>query len=630
MIDPSTIQTIRDRVYLVQLVGESLRLVKKGRTWAGCCPFHKEKTPSFHVNPERGSTYCFGCKDSGDAIDFVQKVEGLTFLETVASLAARVGIEIEDSRTPQERREAAAAKDQREAVYRANELAALWFEQNLWDGDVPAGIPMECRLPSRREPLVGVLNAWVELAKRGLAPTTGDDKLIGATLRAFRLGYAPPFWDHLTKHFLQVGISPVVAEQAGLVAPSQTGGRHYDRFRNRLMFAVIDVQGRVVGFSGRTLPLPVGGDAAACKEPAKYVNTNESHVYTKGKQLFGLYQGKNTIRRTDEAVLVEGNFDVVSAHARGLDNVVAPLGTAFTGEQAALLKRFGTKVILAFDGDVAGKKATIASREACANAALSARVASIPVGMDPDAFVRERGVEGFRRLLESATGLIEWLIDESLDPGTFRTASLQEQLDRVRQVGDLLAQENDPEMRQLVNGYANKAAAKLGLTASTSVTVKQLQAIITGKLRGGEKRGGEAATPTANRGTEWALQEAILGAMIDDPESVDEWLTTRIEQELDGDFALATAALLRYGARTEALAEVPASLRDFVAARLVTPVHERDEVASVIRGNVAKMATMRKRVSQEDLIKELDTAVASGNDNELARVMADIDALGRR
>lgn len=630
MIKPEIVEAVRDRTDLVALVGESVRLVRKGATWKGCCPFHKEKTPSFHVTPSKNMFWCFGCKEGGSPIDFVMKTDGLSFTEAVRMLAERLGIDVEETRTPQERREAAAAKDQREAVYRANEIAALWFEQNLWSAPIPRGIPAECRLATRSVVPVGVSNAWAELDKRGLAPSEGEHKLIGAALRAFRIGYAPPFWDHLTKHLVQMGISPVVAEQAGLVAPRQQGGGHYDRFRNRLMFAVIDVQGRVVGFSGRALPVPQGGDASACKEAAKYVNTPESRVYTKGQQLFGLHQAKASIRRADHAVLVEGNFDVVSLHARGIDNVVAPLGTAFTAEQAALLKRFGTHVTLAFDGDVAGSKATASSREACASAAISARVAALPPDLDPDAFVREHGADGFRRLLDSATGLIEWLIDEALDPATFRRASLQDQLERVRAVGDLLAKENDPEMRGLAQVYANRAAARLGLTASSSITVGQLRSIITGKLRTGEKNA-DTPAPPVKRGPEWALQEAILGALIDDPESLvanAQWYGA--EETLDGDFALALASLVRHGARPEVLGEIPASLRDFVAARLVEPVHERDEVPLILRANADKLRAMRRSERREDLLQKLDAAVASGDDDETMRVMEELDALGRR
>lgn len=629
MIRQDIIDAVRDRTDLVALVSESVRLVRKGNTWKGCCPFHKEKTPSFNVSPSKGLAHCFGCKESCDAIGFVEKTQGLSFVEAVTMLAERLGITIEETRTPQERKEAAAAKDQQNAVYRANELAALWFETNLWSGVVPAGIPQEFHLPKLAAQPVGVENAWLELDKRGLAPTNGEHTLIGSTLRAFRIGYAPPFWDHLARHLVQAGISLNVAEQAGLVAPSQVGGRHYDRFRNRLMFAVIDVQGRVVGFSGRMLPTPQGGDAAACKEPAKYVNTPESRVYTKGHQLFGLYQARHAVRRTDHAALVEGNFDVVSLHARGIDNVVAPLGTAFTQEQATLLKRFCTHVTLAFDGDTAGRKATIASREACAGAALSARVASLPQGKDPDAFVRELGVEPFQRLLDGASGLVEWLVNNALNVATFHRAPLQEQLDRVRSVGDLLATENDPEMRQLAEVYANRAAARLGLTASTSVTVDQLQRIIAGKLRGATTTN-PRTQEVANRGPEWAIQSAILGAVIDGFVHVDKLLETGLDEVLDGDFALAFVAIVQHGACHNALGDVPPSLREFVAGRLIEPLHEADDALEIVRANVAKLRSMHTLSRREDLVAQLDAAVASGDDKTMMRVMEELDALGRR
>jgi DNA primase len=403
MIKQEIIDAVRDRTDIVALIGESVRLVKKGRTWKGCCPFHKEKTPSFHVSPDKGFAFCHGCKKSCDAIDFVQETEGLTFVEAVRMLAERLGLEVEETRSLQERQEAAAAKDQREAVYRANEIAALWFEQNLWDGDVPAGIPLECRLSPRCEPSIGVANAWAELDKRGLAPTNGEHKLIGATLRAFRLGYAPPFWDHLLKHLVQGGISPVVAEQAGLIGLRQSGSGHYDRFRNRLMFAVVDVQGRVVGFSGRMLPLPQGGDAAACNEPAKYVNTPESHVYTKGKNLFGLWQAKTSIRRADEGILVEGNFDVVSLHARGIDNVVAPLGTAFTEVQAALLKRFGARHARVRRGHGGDEGDGSVTRSLCERGSFRARRVA-PRGDGS----RRAGARTWRRWVSATTRIVMW------------------------------------------------------------------------------------------------------------------------------------------------------------------------------------------------------------------------------
>jgi DNA primase len=629
MLNPDVITAVRERTDIVALIGESTRLVRKGATWRGCCPFHKEKTPSFHVNPERGRYVCFGCKETGSAIDFVMKTDGLDFVEAVRALAERLNIEVEETRSPQERQEAAAAKNQRDAVYRANEIAAQWFEASMWAGPLPDGVLQEWGPELRTmQRQIGGGNAWAELVKRGLVPRH-DVPTIVTTLRAFRVGYAPPFWDLLARHLVQMGISPVVAEQAGLVAPRQSGGGYYDRFRNRLMFAVVDVQSRVVGFSGRTLPVPPGGDAAACKEAAKYLNTGESHIYTKGDNLFGLYQGKAAIRRADEAILVEGNFDVVSLHARGIDNVVAPLGTAFTAEQAALLKRFGTKVLVAFDGDAAGVKATTAARDACAGAALSARVVSLPNGTDPDVLVREKGIAAWQRLVGSAVGIVEWLIDQALDPATFGRASLQEQLDRVRAVADLLGRENDLDMRRMASGYADKAAAKLGLTSSSSVTIGQLRSMLTAKVRTGDNAA--TAPACAPLSADHAIQEAILGALIDQPSLLDDAaLMQDVEHVMSDDCALVVAALERHGTGHELLAELPASVHAFVAGRIVAPEHDLESALMVVHGNVGKLIALQRQSQHDDLLAKLDAASADGDDDKVSRILNELDALNRR
>jgi DNA primase len=631
MLKQEVIEAVRERTDIVKLIGETVRLTKKGATWRGCCPFHKEKTPSFHVNPVRAYFHCFGCKESGSPIDFVMKTDGLSFTDAVKLLAERLNIEVEETRTPAERQEANAAKGQKESCYRANEIAAQWFEMALWSGPIPAGIPADCH-PERtlQQRPVGVENAWAELGKRGLAPTNGSEKLIGDTLRAFRIGYAPAGWDGLMKHLVAMGISPIVGEQAGLIVPRQGSNSFYDRFRNRLMFAVTDVQGRVVGFSGRALPVPTGGDAGDWKEAAKYMNTPESRVYTKGQQLFGLWQAKGEIRRRDSAVLVEGNFDVVSLHARGLGHVVAPLGTAFTADQAVLLKRFGTRVIVAFDGDAAGVKATASSRDSCAIAALSARVATLPASSDPDAFVRDKGVAVFERLLETSSGIIEWLIDQALDPSTFGRAPLQEQLDRVRMVGDVLAGEKDPDMHRLAATYANRAASRLGITASSSITMEQLHRVIAQKLRTGENDNGPAAPPTRD-GPDYAIQEAILGALLDVPDMLsEEGYLEWVENVFDGDFALALGQLLQHGATPLMLAGLADGLHAFVAGRLVAPLHDTGEATDVVRANVQKLLEMRKQSRVDDLLAELDTAMASGDDDEIMRVMTELDTLNRR
>jgi len=330
MISPKTISAIRERVEIVSIISETVKLTRKGRSYTGLCPFHREKTPSFSVNPEKGFFYCFGCKEKGTAFDFLMKVEGLSFPEAARRLADHAGIEIEETATDAERREADAARRAIDDLYAVNQLAAHWFERQL------------------REHTAANL-AWDELRRRGLAPAEGGElePRVRDALQAFRVGYAPSSWDGLTQFFAQQGVSPVVATKVGLIAPRKNAAGHYDWFRHRLMFAILDVRGRVVGFSGRILPDPETGTVD--KQNPKYINSPESPVYQKGQTLFGLYQARQAIRQEEEAILVEGNFDVVSLHARGVCNVVAPLGTAFTPAQAKLLHDSGLNVVVATD-----------------------------------------------------------------------------------------------------------------------------------------------------------------------------------------------------------------------------------------------------------------------------------------
>src|SRR5580700_3149992 len=340
MISRETIALVRDRTDIIAVISEAVPTLKKrGRRFIGLCPFHKEKTPSFNVNPDTGLYHCFGCKESGDAFSFLEKIEGYAFAEAVRALAERAGIPIEEERsaTPSE---ADRHKKERAALYGAMQMAATWYEQQMVEHP-RASFALE------------------ELAGRGLQ--AGDE-----VLRAFRVGYAPDGWEGLASFFKKQGVSPAVGESVGLLVPRSSGSGYYDRFRHRLMFAVMDAQGRVVAFSGRALKDPPGEEASADRDPPpKYINSPESPIYTKGVNLFGLWQARHAIRQQEHAVLVEGNFDVVSLHARGVQNVVAPLGTAFTEDQAKLLRRYATDLTLLFDGDAAGRKAVVAAEQPC-------------------------------------------------------------------------------------------------------------------------------------------------------------------------------------------------------------------------------------------------------------------------
>ncbi len=371
-----------------------------------------------------------------------------TFHEAAHFLAERAGIVIEEE--SRERTEIDRAKKQKDDLYAVNALAATWFEEQL-----------------RRHPLRSM--ALDELARRGIVP--GASAEVDEALKAFRVGYAPHEWDGLAGFLRQQGVSPIAAESVGLLAPRTSGSGHYDRFRHRLMFAVLDTQGRVVAFSGRALADPPGdasgtaGNAGPApqrtgEKPAKYINSKESPIYTKGNVLFGLFQARHAIRTEELAIVVEGNFDVFSLHARGLSNVVAPLGTAFTVEQASLLKRYCPRAVLLFDGDAAGRKATKASRAPCMDAGLEAKVANLPDGEDPDDFARTRGIEPLRALCAHSKGMLEFLIDAELDE-SFVAADGHERVTRVERIAQLIASEEDPLARMMAKGYADSVAGRL-------------------------------------------------------------------------------------------------------------------------------------------------------------------------
>jgi DNA primase len=465
LISPETIALVRDRTDLIALVSESVpSLKRRGRSWVGLCPFHKEKTGSFHVNPDKGFFHCFGCKESGSAIDFVMKQEGSTFPEAVRSLAERVGVPIEeDERAPSE---ALRQKKQRDDLYAVTQLAAVFFERQLREH------------PQRQFALDelerrGLVPSWAGVARTTPATTpTLQGGLVDDAIQAFRIGYAPAGWDSLANFLKQQGVSPLAAETVGLLVPRSSGAGHYDRFRHRLMFAVIDPQGRVVGFSGRALP-PVLDDGSAGRppgaglgpregqeeqKPAKYINSPESPVYTKGHALFGLYQGRHAIRLAESATVVEGNFDVVSLHARGIDNVVAPLGTAFTVDQAKLLRRFTSNVVLLFDGDSAGKKAASASREPCMTAGLSAKVAALPAGTDPDELVRTRGPDALKYVLDCARPMTKGSVDARLEEAE-SSSDPHSKLAAVNDIVRLISEETDPLVRAELWVYADSVVA---------------------------------------------------------------------------------------------------------------------------------------------------------------------------
>lgn len=617
LIGQDTIERVRQQASLVAVVEESVRLQRRGRSLIGLCPFHKEKTPSFHVNPERGFYHCFGCGVSGDAIRFIQETQGLSFVEAVRELAQRFGVEIVEVGTDAERRTHNELKRRQTEFYDVSNAAATFFEQML-----------------RQHPLRA--HAQTELARRGLVVDAPTGPIANA-LQAFRVGYAPFGWDELTQHLRTIGMSHAAAEAVGLIVPRKNRPGHYDRFRHRLMFAIMDPQGRVIAFSGRTLSMPdavelerlgisAPGESSTQQAPAKYLNSPESPIYKKREALFGWFQARNGIREAGRAIVVEGNFDVVSLHARGVTQVVAPLGTAFTTEQAQLIRRIAPEVCLLFDGDKAGRRAVGASREAIRESGLGCKVASLPEGIDPDELVRKEGPAGIVRTVAAARGLLEYLIDSVLDVG-FAADDALAQSARIKEVTDLLAAETDPSVRALATRYADQIAGRLGIAdAQTfSALVRRVQGALAAPTRPDHKHpanSGSSEREATNRPRSQSdrIGLEILGVLLDHPQLLDSSELSESAVFLEGDIAAAVAAAKSTMtghpvlATEQFLAKLPGSVYPFAASRLAAPLYESlEDATTVLSQNINKLVRLEQVRQKHDAMSALRRAAAAGD-----------------
>ncbi|GDX72069.1 DNA primase [Cyanobium sp.] len=387
-LHPRTIEAVKERADIVDVVGEHVVLKKKGREFVGICPFHDDKSPSMTVSPAKQFYYCFSCGAGGNSIKFLMELQRQSFSDVVLELARKYQLPVETLEGPQQER-LRQQLSRRDQLHKALALAAGWFRSQL------------------RSPEGASALAYLR-EQRGLSETT---------LESFGLGYAPERWDGLFNHLHQVeGLAPELLEAAGLVVPrkgsSATDSRgYYDRFRHRVMVPICDRQGRIIGFGGRSL------DGA---EP-KYLNSPETEVFEKGKHLFGLDKAVNAIRKDDRAVVVEGYFDVIALHAAGITNAVAALGTALSSQQITQLCRCcdSKRLILNFDTDRAGVRAAqraIGEVEQLAlQGQLELRVLQLPAGKDPDEFLKEHGAGDYRSLLDQAPVWLDWQIDQVLE-----------------------------------------------------------------------------------------------------------------------------------------------------------------------------------------------------------------------
>ena len=419
-ISDKSIKEVLLRADILSVVSNYVRLKPVGRNYVALCPFHKEKTPSFTISPQKQLYHCFGCGAGGTVVDFLMKIENYSFPEAIDSLAKLFGIKLE-----YEGKSSFEQDEEIEKFYEYSLIALRYFNDKLFTTNEGQ-------------------NALKYLKSRGIQEST---------IKNFGLGYALSAWDGFVNYILSNNYDIEIFEKLGLVIKKENG-EYYDRFRGRIIFPIYSTSGRVIAFGGRNL--------IDYEEQPKYLNSPESKIYIKGKTLFGLFQTKDEIRKNQSAILVEGYMDFLSLYQNGIKNVVASAGTALTMDQIFILSRTAPNLFLVFDGDEAGQKAAIRSIELLLQTDVNFKIVGLPEKEDPDSFIKNYGVLNFRQLINSGKNYIDYIYDLAEKHNALSES--QSKLKVVDSVIEFTARVRDPIRRELL---AREVASKFKLTDSS-------------------------------------------------------------------------------------------------------------------------------------------------------------------
>lgn len=582
-------QQVREASDIVEIIGEVVSLRRAGNNFVGMCPFHADrKTPSFSVSHQGQFFHCFGCGESGDVFSFLMKYHQMSFPEALEHLARRSHIEL-----PAAGGAGRGEADPRPRLFAVNEQAALLYQR--------------CLLESREgQP------GRDYLARRGCPPEA---------IRRYRLGYAPSQdqvgWQYLVSRLARQGMSERELEQAGLAVRGDQG-RVYDRFRDRLLFPIFDLSGRVCGFGGRIL-----GDG----QP-KYMNSPETPVYDKGRLLLGLAQHRDEIRRRRRVVVVEGNFDMLSLAVAGMDYVVAPLGTALTRQQLRLLKGLVDEVLLFFDGDAAGIKAAMRAVPLVLAERIKARVATLPAGDDPDSLVRRQGREAVEGLLDEARPLADFVLEALIRQ---HGLSLEGKARIVGELRPIIAEAGDEAERELMISHW---AAGLGVDPGQFSAALRPPAAPPPPRPAPSSEAGPETMPLAQR--------QLLDHLILYPEHLDELCAGGALELLSASSAreivvaqqgLAAEGCLQPERLLECLPDGMA--RRYVARLLFSPASaeapetEQEETASRLRAMHAWLGRMRREQQSRELVARITAAQQAGDQAEVLALLARKQGMAR-
>ena len=424
LISPATLEQIRAANDIIDVISAVVPLKRAGGSFTALCPFHRERTPSFHVNPRKQTFHCYGCHKGGDVFTFVREYETLDFMEAVKRLAERARIPLEFEKDPQFREKQFV----KEKLFEINEQIT-----QRWHGCLVSDAAGQ--------------KARDYLADRGVSEEA---------IKLFRLGFSPDSWDDTVNWAKSKNFDLNSVEQAGLALRKEGSSDFYSRFRGRLMFPICDDQGRVIGFSGRVLP--------GSTDERKYVNSPETPLFIKSRVMFGLDKSKRAILEKQFAIVCEGQLDLIACFMAGVQNIVAPQGTAFTSEHARIIKRYANEVVLCFDSDEAGQKAAVRVLDDLLGSGLAIRVATMPAPHDPDSFIKHFGAAAFEDLLKKAEGFFDYYLNRLCAKNEIRTDKGQQAV--LTAMAEAVQKTNDPT---LVDRYAQKTAARLGINALSAL-----------------------------------------------------------------------------------------------------------------------------------------------------------------
>jgi len=580
-IPDEIVEEIRTRSNIVEIISERIQLKKSGVNYKGLCPFHSEKTPSFIVSQGKQIFHCFGCGAGGNVYQFIMQIENIPFPDAVLYLAKRYGISIPEQKGK------GINSSQKSIIYSVNELASDFFRKHLLES------------PQGR-------TAREYLKKRGINDDTAD---------VFKIGYAPSLREGIRQFLKKNGISVETQKLAGLIKEKDDGGGYIDKFRDRIIFPIFDTEGRIVAFGGRIL-----NDR---EERPKYLNSPETPVYKKSDILYGLNLSKEQIRKSKEAFLVEGYFDLITAYQNGVKNIIATSGTALTENHAGVLKRYTDNITLLFDGDEAGRSASMKGGVVLINKGIKVKVIPLPPGKDPDSFIKEKGMDGFLSIASAAKLYMEYIIEKAISETDIKNADGK--IECIKTVIPYLS---------LINNSIERIAYLSLLADRTGIKEKAIMEEMDKESDRGKGQGARGKerldpvplthTPSSNK-----AERILVQLMLLDSKNINK-IKNRISADDFNDSDMANIASILFGLsvgeNVVTLSKVMDMIHDERLKRVASELAFEDIEYREVDRNISDCVRYikRSRIDIKNMIRQLKAAMTDGNHKQFKELQEQI------